>query len=139
MNIFDKIVGLVEEAREYQGGMLAAFSHLVALQRLAWNNMTVAQKQNLLTSQPLCDMLAACGTHITGQDILQQYRSWLLDTQDDLEDAGYRFEQVDGIVWIWESPEGQGSEDFDSVEDAVEDAYLHQQLHAADTVKARQS
>ena len=58
--------------------------------------MTVAQKQNLLTSQPLCDMLAACGTHISGQDLLQQYRSWLLDTQDDLEShthwiPGYSF------------------------------------------------
>lgn len=129
MNIFDRIISIVEDARQNRGGMLAAFTHLLALQRLAWNNMTVAQKENLLTSKPLTDMLLACGTTVSGQKLFEEYQDWLLETQDDLEDAGYRFEQIAGTTWIWESPEGEGSEDFDSIKDAVEDAYLHLALH----------
>lgn len=101
---------------------------VLALLRLMIGNMTVGQKKNLLTSAPVADILKAGDSSLSGRDLVELYENWLIDAEEAIEEVGYTIKNPQAFVWIWENVDG-GSEDFDTREDAIEDAIWHLQYH----------
>lgn len=91
------------------------------------STMTVSQKMNLLTSQPVADILTASDAALTGRDLVELYENWFIDIEEELEKTDYSIVDTGRGIWYWER-DGEASEDFDSREDAIEDAYEHLHL-----------